>query len=300
MKKIKDFIKNNIISIIFVILVSSTLGVYAASIAASNTTYSYSKTSQTTVKGALDELITKVENDPFKGSTLSSKYRAVGYSGTSNINLTTGDAGSGSYDNNLQTKDYITIPGATKLHVKLTYKTEYSYDYVYVFTGKYTGSVAPNMSAGQLKTYTGGSPTTVEFDVTSDTLTFAFYSDGSTSAYGYYAIVTNASTIDSMSAYTADLNSLVVKSTSSGSVLSLSPSFDPDTTNYYVTGTVDWKYNGTVYITATPIAGATVSRFGSGEYSSRGENPISFSVTSANGERTKTYKVNVTVSGGSS
>ena len=61
--------------------------------------------------------------------------------------------------------------------------------------GTYTGSVSRNMSAGQLYTYQGGydTKTTVEFDVTGDTVTFAFYSDGSGTYYGYYAVVTDAS-----------------------------------------------------------------------------------------------------------
>jgi pilin isopeptide linkage protein len=108
---------------------------------------------------------------------------------TSNID----DAGvaTGNYSPGCRTKDVVTIPGATKLHVTLTYGTENGYDMVYVFQGRYTGSVTSNMSAGQLGTYMGGnnSTTTVGFDVSGDTVTFAFYSDNSVQYWGYYAKV---------------------------------------------------------------------------------------------------------------
>lgn len=114
------------------------------------------------------------------------------YSHTSNIS----DDGtqSGNYANNLRTKDVITIPGATKLHVTLTYGTESGWDQVFVFQGTYTGSVTRDMTQGQLAKYQGNnnSPVTVEFDVESDTVTFAFYSDGSSNYYGYYAKIEDA------------------------------------------------------------------------------------------------------------
>jgi pilin isopeptide linkage protein len=111
------------------------------------------------------------------------------YSHTANIS----DEGiaTGTYANNLATKDVVHIDDAESLHVTLTYGTESSWDMVYVFQGEYTGSVTRNMSAGQLKTYTGGNntTTTVEFDVPGDTVTFAFYSDGSGRYWGYHATV---------------------------------------------------------------------------------------------------------------
>ncbi len=113
------------------------------------------------------------------------------YSHTANIN----DAGTqnGSYANNLATKEVISIPGSSSLHITVTYGTENNYDMLYIFQGEYTGSVTRNMSAGQLYKLMGGSntTTTVEYDIPGDTATFAFYSDSSTTYYGYYAVITN-------------------------------------------------------------------------------------------------------------
>ncbi|MBQ6220200.1 MAG: InlB B-repeat-containing protein [Methanosphaera sp.] len=137
--------------------------------------------------------IMKLMNPGYSSNTENVTIKNEHYSHTANIDDT--GANSGNYSNNLQTKDVVTIPGASTLHVKLTYATEQNYDMVYIFQGTYTGSVSRNMSAGQLYTYQGGSYTksTVEFDVTGDTVTFAFYSDSSTTYYGYYAVVTDAS-----------------------------------------------------------------------------------------------------------
>ena len=113
------------------------------------------------------------------------------YSHTSNINNDGTQIGTTKYDNNLATKDVITIPGAESLHATITYGTENNWDMLYVFQGEYTGSVTRNMSAGQLATYMGGNntTTTVELDIPGDTATFAFYSDGSGQYWGYYANV---------------------------------------------------------------------------------------------------------------
>ena len=107
---------------------------------------------------------------------------------TDNINDDGTQIGNTKYDNNLATKEVITISGATTLHATITYATEANWDYLYVFQGTYTGSVTRNMSAGQLATYNGNpnSPTTVTLDIPGDTATFAFYSDGSGQYYGYY------------------------------------------------------------------------------------------------------------------
>lgn len=111
------------------------------------------------------------------------------YSHTSNID----DEGNTNttYSSNLATKDVVTIPGAKRLKVTVRYTTENGWDYLYVFTGEYTGSVNRNMSAGQDKTYNGGSngTSTDTFYIEGDTTTFAFYSDGSGQYYGYYAVI---------------------------------------------------------------------------------------------------------------
>ena len=111
---------------------------------------------------------------------------------TSNINDDGTQIGTTEYNNNLATKDVITIPGATSLHATITYGTEDNYDMLYVFQGEYTGSVTKNMSAGQLAKYMGGNntTTTVELDIPGDTATFAFYSDDSGQYWGYHVSVT--------------------------------------------------------------------------------------------------------------
>ncbi len=114
------------------------------------------------------------------------------YSHTSNVNDDGTQIGTTVYDNNLATKDVITVPNADSLHVTITYATETNWDYLYVFQGEYTGSVTKNMSAGQLATYNGKSSnvtTTVTLDIPGDTATFAFYSDTSNAYYGYHAKV---------------------------------------------------------------------------------------------------------------
>ena len=113
------------------------------------------------------------------------------YSHTSNINDDGTQIGTTKYDNNLATKDVVTIPGASSLHVTITYGTENNYDMLYVFRGEYTGSVTKNMSAGQLAKYMGGNNTTrtAELDISGDTATFAFYSDGSGQYWGYHASI---------------------------------------------------------------------------------------------------------------
>lgn len=101
---------------------------------------------------------------------------------------------SGDYPDNQATKDCITIPGAESLRVEVTYGTENNWDMLYIFQGEYTGSVTRNMNqatTGYLYKLMGGSnvTTTVVYDIPGDTVTLAFYSDGSVHYYGYYATV---------------------------------------------------------------------------------------------------------------
>jgi hypothetical protein len=114
------------------------------------------------------------------------------YSHTANID----DDGvaTGSYASSLATTDVVRIDGAESLHVTLTYGTESSWDMVYVFQGEYTGPVTRNMdqlSTGWLRKGTGGNnnTTTIVFEVSGDTVTFAFYSDSSVQYWGYYVTV---------------------------------------------------------------------------------------------------------------
>ena len=115
------------------------------------------------------------------------------YSHTDNIN----DSGtaSGTYANNLAINKTVSISSASALDIDLYYSTESSWDYLYIFQGIYSGSVTKNMSAGQLYTYNGGAKTTkdaanhVTITIPGNTATFSFYSDGSQTYYGYYAVV---------------------------------------------------------------------------------------------------------------
>ena len=128
------------------------------------------------------------------------------YSHTSNID----NAGmqDGVYSNNVSTNQVITIPGATRLHVKLTYGGESpNYDWVSFWSGNHPDYTANNYSTSIQSCgnstvtngkFGGGNHTdaanTVECDVETndESITFAFRSDGGGvgDGYGYYAIVT--------------------------------------------------------------------------------------------------------------
>lgn len=120
------------------------------------------------------------------------------YSHTPNIS----DDGvkSGNYANNLNLNDVVNIPGASKLHVALTYAGESAnYDYVCAWVGSQPGYTASSNSSSAIsvngtKKFGGGNGATVEFDVEGDTVTFGYRSDGSGcgNGYGYYAVVTGS------------------------------------------------------------------------------------------------------------
>lgn len=105
----------------------------------------------------------------------------------------------GNYANNLNLNDVITIPGATKLHVKLTYAGESAnYDWVCMWKGNHPDYQAAYkyrdaISINGVQKFGGGNGKTVECDVEGDTVTFGFKSDGSGcgNGYGYYAVVTS-------------------------------------------------------------------------------------------------------------
>lgn len=134
--------------------------------------------------------------DPATNKKVTSKY-----SHTPNIS----DDGkqSGNYADNSNLNDVITIPGATKLHVKLTYGGESAmygrlYDWVCMWEGNHPEYTADNdydtaVSINDTKKFGGGSGTTVECDIAGDTVTFGFRSDssGCGNGYGYYAVVTS-------------------------------------------------------------------------------------------------------------
>ena len=135
--------------------------------------------------------------DPATNKNVTSKY-----SHTPNIS----DDGvpSGNYANNSNLNDVVTIPGATKLHVKLTYGGESDrYDWVCMWEGNHPDYTAYNnyrtaVSINGTKKFGGGNGTTVECDIAGDTVTFGFRSDnsGCGNGYGYYAVVTSDVTSD--------------------------------------------------------------------------------------------------------
>ena len=135
--------------------------------------------------------------DPATNKKVTSKY-----SHTPNIS----DDGvqSGNYANNLNLNDVVTIPGATKLHVELTYGGEDAdYDWVCMWEGNHPDYTAQKnyrtaVSINGTKTFGGGNGTTVECDIAGDTVTFGFRSDRMEcgNGYGYYAVVTSDVALD--------------------------------------------------------------------------------------------------------
>jgi len=124
------------------------------------------------------------------------------YSHTSNINDDWTTNSSSGYPNSQATKQVIKNIWSKKLHVNLKYSTENSWDYLYVFKWEYTWTPTKNMSEWQEYTFNWWNSQnrsySTGFDIDWDTLTFAFYSDGSVQYYWYYA------TIDGVSWYITD------------------------------------------------------------------------------------------------
>lgn len=127
------------------------------------------------------------------------------YSHTANVN----DDGvqNGNYANNLNTNEVITIPGASQLHVVLKYGGESdSYDWVSVWAGNYpnytaSGNYSSGITVNGKQKFGGGNGTTVEFDVTGDSVTFGFKSDSSNGGFGYYAVVTGKASATTQTQY---------------------------------------------------------------------------------------------------
>lgn len=140
------------------------------------------------------------------GKQLVKSYKPVEkYSHTPNID-DTGKASS-NYSNNLKTTDVVSIPGATRLHVKLYSSLEsLNYDYVCVWAGNHSDYKAENNNdsskfgnaSGRLgnstqksySSYDMNNDTPQEGDIDGDSVTFGFKSDGGLGYYGYYAVVT--------------------------------------------------------------------------------------------------------------
>ena len=153
---------------------------------------------------ATNKLTTTVKYDSTKDDlTVTNTYSPVEmkvtkYSHTPNVK----DDGTqnGNYTNNMSTNDVVTIPGAAKLHVKITYGSESaSYDWVSVWQGAHSDYKAESdysKAISGAQKLGGGSHTdssnTKEFDVDGDSVTFGFKSDysGVGDGYGYYAVIT--------------------------------------------------------------------------------------------------------------
>ena len=133
-------------------------------------------------------------NNPVQYSCHKSGVLSPKYSHTPNLD----DAGvqNGNYSDNADLREVITMDGASRLHIKLTYAGESdSYDWVSLWEGSHpeysaynnysTGVRLGNNTTGK---YGGGSGTTVEGDINGDTVTVAFRSDGGGqgNGYGYY------------------------------------------------------------------------------------------------------------------
>ena len=118
------------------------------------------------------------------------------YSHTDNVS--DDGAQNGNYENNINKNDVVTITGADSLHVRITYGGESStYDWSCIWEGAHSDYTASaNYSTSISGKLGGGSHTsssnTKEYDITGDSVTFGFVSDGSGcgDGYGYYAVVT--------------------------------------------------------------------------------------------------------------
>ena len=114
------------------------------------------------------------------------------YSHTENVD----DSGNqnGGYSDNLNTMDVVSIPGASSLHVKITYAMEsVNYDWVCMWTGdaKAAGYTVRDYGSSKTGKLGGYARKTWESDIEGDTVTFGFRSDiKDNNYYGYYAVVT--------------------------------------------------------------------------------------------------------------
>ncbi|MEI3191794.1 MAG: Cna B-type domain-containing protein [Lachnospiraceae bacterium] len=131
----------------------------------------------------------QVDGKGTRENPATSMVTETSYSHTKNID----EEGNrnGDYERNQNTKDTVTIPGASSLHVKITYATQANYDWVCIWEGEgyQPSEYYANLSiTGKL---TGTTMTTKEYTIKGDTATFGFHSDGAFGYwYGYYAVIT--------------------------------------------------------------------------------------------------------------
>lgn len=130
--------------------------------------------------------------DPVTNKNITSKY-----SHTPNISDDGTKKNNDDYANNLNLNDVITIPGATKLHIELTYGGESpNWDWVCMWEGAHPDYTAYNDWESSVTGKLGGKMGTRTYDIAGDSVTFGFRSDSSNNGYGYYAVVTGNVTSD--------------------------------------------------------------------------------------------------------
>ncbi len=140
-----------------------------------------------------------INNVNYNSST--AQQQITKYSHTPNIN----DAGvqNGNYPDDANINDVVTIPGASSLHITLTYGGESGYDWMSMWQGNHSDYTAENdyssgiQSCGTATSNNGmfdsdNIVSNVECDISGDAVTFGFHSDSgyATNGYGYYAVVT--------------------------------------------------------------------------------------------------------------
>ena len=102
-----------------------------------------------------------------------------------------GNVVAGDYNNNVDSTQVITIPGANVLNVDITYQTEQCCDWVVIWEGNHPNYSANGDCSTSVSGKLGGSKTTKHFVISGDTVTIAFKSDISVTNYGYYAVITS-------------------------------------------------------------------------------------------------------------
>ena len=92
MRKILQFMKNNLVGFILGVIVTASIGVYAVSVASSEVTYdnTNSGSSATTVKDAIDDLYLKASTSNMRIEELSTTYAWIGSTITRTIVLPEG------------------------------------------------------------------------------------------------------------------------------------------------------------------------------------------------------------------
>ena len=103
--------------------------------------------------------------------------------------------------------DTITLPGSPEsIHIELKYQTEDGYDYLTLLDGDgnvITHDINGTPIGDSREEYKGrfwggadrGVINTLAFDLAGDSVTFHFFADSNTAAYGYYAVVTSETTV---------------------------------------------------------------------------------------------------------